>query len=140
MYNLGEMYDVVGLKLLANEAMSQREITKDNVMEVAADAERYSQLFKDVSGDLFKRCVYFVAKEVLQSKKDFITFSSTYLNGPHAATAMKLMASPPDCTNCLESPCLTGSLMRLKDIKKGTRVSSYNDSHRGSGGIRDEQG
>ena len=127
-YNLGEMYDVAGLKLLASEAMSKREITKDNVIEMVSDAERYSQVFKEVSEDLIKRCVRFVAKEVLHSRKDFITFSSTYLNGPHAATAMKLMASLPDCTNCLESPCLTGSLMKMKDITKGTRVSSYNDS------------
>jgi len=60
LYKLADRYRITSLMETVEEVIKNKELTKENVMEVAAMAEKYLIVFEDISKDLQKRCGNFV--------------------------------------------------------------------------------
>ena len=131
-YNLGEMYDISSLKQQAMDQLMATTLTKSNVVCVAHQAEKQKNIFEQLSESLYKKCLQFLAKNVLKSKSDFINYSCQYTSGEYAATAFKLISDLPECTNCFTKPCQTGKFIMYDHLEKDIKISSYNDSIKGT--------
>eukprot|EP00090_Calanus_glacialis_P006055 TRINITY_DN14748_c0_g1_i1.p1 TRINITY_DN14748_c0_g1~~TRINITY_DN14748_c0_g1_i1.p1 ORF type:complete len:408 (-),score=85.43 TRINITY_DN14748_c0_g1_i1:62-1285(-) len=124
--NLGEMYDLMDLKKIAEEKLAEFPLTKYNVIEVAFEAENHVQ-FKEISDIVLKHCKLFLAKTILKTRADIVHFASEYASSPRAMTAFKLLGGVPACQNCYQTPCLKGEQVRFDQIVQGSKVSSFND-------------
>ena len=113
--NLAEMYDVPGLKTLSETSISELKLNSNNVIEVASEAEAWSQ-FEDVSGELLERCTIYLARAVLRTKEDLIEFSRQHSDSPLSATAFRLLGRLPRCQNCYHTPCLKGALISMDQV------------------------
>ena len=113
--NLAEMYDVPGLKTLSETSISELKLTSNNVLEVASEAEAWSQ-FEEVSGELLERCTIFLARAVLRTKDDLIEFSRRHSDSALSATAFRLLGRLPRCQNCYHTPCLKGALISMDQV------------------------
>ena len=126
-YNLGEMYDVPGIKSLAENQIMGTKFTRANTLEVAFEAEHWSQ-YDELSEKLLKKSIAYLSREVLRTKKDIIDFSSTNSSSPMAPTAFRLLARLPECQNCNSVPCLRGKLVQMGEVVPGIKISSYDDT------------
>ena len=121
-HNLGELYDVPGIKILAENQIMGTKLTRANALEVAFEAENWSQ-FQNLSDNLWRKSVAFLSKEVLLTKKDIIEFSATNSGSPLAATAFRIVAELPDCQNCFTDPCLQGKKVQKGETRVGIKVN-----------------
>ena len=121
-HNLGELYDVPGIKILAENQIMGTKLTRANALEVAFEAENWSQ-FQNLSDNLWRKSVVFLSKEVLRTKKDIIKFSATNSSFPLAATAFRIVAELPDCQNCFTDPCLQGKRVQRGEARVGIKVN-----------------
>lgn len=121
-HNLGELYDVPGIKILTENQIMGTKLTRANALEVAFEAENWSQ-FQNLSDNLWRKSVAFLSKEVLRTKKDIIEFSATNSSSPLAATAFRIVAELPDCQNCFTNPCLQGKKVQKGETRVGIKVN-----------------
>ena len=126
-YNIGELYDVPGIKILAENQIMGTKLTRANALEVAFEAENWSQ-FQNLSDNLWRKSVVFLSKEVLRTKKDIIKFSATNSSFPLAATAFRIVAELPDCQNCFTDPCLQGKRVQRGEARVGIKVSLFRNA------------
>merc|ERR1719430_1146586 len=92
--NLGEMYDLTDLKLLAEKRLCKFPLTRNNLVEVAYEAENHRH-FKEISDTVLAHCALFLSKTILKTRTDILNFASEYANRPMAMTAFKLLALVP---------------------------------------------
>jgi len=64
LYKLADRYRMVELMEIVKDVLKKKELTKENVMEVAAVAENFLIMFEDISKELQKRCGNFLAKNL----------------------------------------------------------------------------
>ena len=60
LYKLADRYRMVGLMEIVKDVIKKKELTKENVMEVAAVAENFLVIFEDISKELQQRCGNFL--------------------------------------------------------------------------------
>ena len=121
-YNLSELYDVPGIKVMAEHQIVGTKLTRTNALEVAFEAENWPQIH-NLSDNLWRKSVAFLSKEVLRTKKDIIEFSATNSSSPLASTAFRIVAELPDCQNCFTKPCLRGKKVQRNESIVGIKVS-----------------
>ena len=124
-YNLGELYDVPALKIIAETLILETKLSRANALGVAFEAENWSQ-FRELSETLWQKSVTFLSKEVLCTKRDIIEFSSTHSSSALASTAFRIVAELPDCQNCFTKPCLRGKRVQRGEARVGIKVRDEN--------------
>jgi len=106
------MYDLKELKELVTNRILVYPLTAENVMDVAFSVDNYQQF--SLVEVVWKRCSDFLYKNVFTTMNAVSSFASSYHNqdSRKGLIALKLLATPTRCRNCVSIHCLDGT--RLK--------------------------
>merc|ERR1719187_1093656 len=101
LYKLADRYGVASLMKTVQEVIKTKELTKENVMEVAAVAEKYLIVFEDISKELQKRCGNFVRANLNLSPavKEFLK-NDDFDTDLFRKLVIQAEDVPPTCNNC----------------------------------------
>ena len=129
LYYLGEKYILDDLKEEINDAVSKKEISDENVLDVAIVAEQ-SKVHDQFSDKLFDRVGIFLLKKFagdLDKALEFFSQCEATATPAKGLALMKVMArmknmTPPLCENCKAYPCMDGMGVTKLNFVAGARV------------------
>jgi len=109
LYKLADSYGMIDLMETVKDAVKGKELTNENVMEVAAVAEKYLIVFEDISKELHKRCGNFLAKSlnIFPAIQEFLTNDNKDFDADLfrklVIQAEKVIPKIPHCQWCLSN-------------------------------------
>ena len=129
--NLAERYHLMKLKSKLQQQLEVMVLAKEKVVECANTAMKFL-LLEEASKALLKNCAKTLARE-LDTKDAVIEFFSSYSGTGEEVIVLKLMSMmnvpPPPCSNCLGTPCKSGTAVTsVHEVRAGTVLAPNPDT------------
>jgi len=134
LYYLAEKYNIGELRIEIIASIETRQITDENVLDVAILAEE-NILHQPLSDSLYEVATIFLMKKFDGKLNNAIEFfSGSEASEVHGLVLMKIMARmkntecsiPLKCKNCKSSPCLDGQGLTFGNFVTGAEVILIN--------------
>ena len=124
--NLVERYQIAELTEAVKEYLANIPITEDTVLEVAADAKEYVEMFEAEAEQLLLTCAKFLEPKLKDTKSMKRYAAENKDRRVEFATLLCLMndITPAECSNCKKEICRDGEVVKEDEFGEGLMVTN----------------